>query len=42
MTTSFSTGYYYGKYDSPLRGLLTGASVHRVQASFLWRPVEQR
>jgi len=41
-STAFSTGYYYGRYSSPLRGLLTGASVHRVQASFLWRPVDQR
>jgi hypothetical protein len=41
-TTAFTTGYYFGRYSSPFRGLLTGATVHRVQASFLWRPVEAR
>ncbi len=40
--TALTTGYYFGRYESPLRGLLTGVSVHRVQASFLWRPVEAR
>lgn len=41
-TTALTTGYYFGRYDSPLRGLLTGVTVHRVQASFLWRPAESR
>lgn len=41
-TTALSTGYYFGRYDSPLRGLLTGVTVHRVQASFLWRPAQMR
>ncbi len=41
-TTAFVGGYYYGRYTSPFRGLLTGSAIHRVQASFLWRPVEAR
>ena len=39
-TTMFATGYYYGRYSSPFSGLLTGSRIHRVQATFLWRPVE--
>jgi hypothetical protein len=39
-STQFTTGYYFGRYASPFTGLLTGTSVHRVQATFLWRPVE--
>jgi hypothetical protein len=39
-TTAFATGYYFGRYESPFTGLLTGSTIHRVQATFLWRPVE--
>ena len=41
-TTAFSTGYYFGRYESPFTGLLTGSTIHRVQAVFLWRPIEAR
>ena len=41
-STAFTTGYYFGRFNSPLRGLLTSTAVHRVQATFLWRPVEPR
>ncbi|MEZ5363173.1 MAG: hypothetical protein R2748_12735 [Bryobacterales bacterium] len=39
-STAFTTGYYFGRYTSPLRGLFQGTTIHRVQATFLWRPVE--
>lgn len=41
-TTAVRTSYYYGIFDSPYRGLFSNNSVHRVQASFIWRPSQPR
>ncbi len=41
-STSFRTDYYYGAYISPYSGIASNISLHRVQMSLVWRPVEQR
>ncbi|MCB1018404.1 MAG: hypothetical protein KDC27_00680 [Acidobacteria bacterium] len=41
-STAFTTGYYFGRYSSPLQGLFQGTQIHRVQATFMWRPVEPK
>ena len=41
-TTALQTSYYFGEFDSPLRGLFVNNSVHRVQASFVWSPAQLR
>jgi hypothetical protein len=41
-STTFRTDYYFGEYVSPYSGVASNMSLHRLQMSLAWRPVEQR
>jgi hypothetical protein len=41
-STTFRSDYYYGEYISPYSGIASNMSLHRLQLSLVWRPVEQR
>ncbi|MDA0206412.1 MAG: hypothetical protein O3A53_10040 [Acidobacteria bacterium] len=41
-STTFRSDYYFGEYVSPFSGVASNISLHRLQMSLVWRPVERR
>ena len=41
-STTLRSDYYFGEYVSPYSGVASDMSLHRLQMSLMWRPVEQR
>jgi hypothetical protein len=41
-STTLRSDYYYGDYSSPYSGVTSSITLHRLQMSLMWRPVEGR